>query len=51
LAALAARLIESAASDVAHPFDHVVVGVVELGLEHLEVAHLESGNVLFRIGT
>lgn len=40
--ALAARLVETAAPDVAHPFDDVMVGVVELGLEHLQVAHLEA---------
>ena len=36
-------LVEPAPADVPDPFDDVVVGVVELGLEDLEVAHLEAG--------
>lgn len=40
---LAARLVDARAADVAHPFDDVVVTVVELGLKHLQVAHLEAG--------
>ena len=38
----AARLVQPALADVAHPLDDVVVAVVEFGLEHLEVAHLEA---------
>ena len=40
--ALAARLVQATAANVAHPFDDVMVGVVELRLEHLQVAHLEA---------
>lgn len=40
---LAAGLVDARAADVAHPFDHVVVTVVELGLKHLQVTHLEAG--------
>ena len=39
----AARLVQPALADVAHPLDDVVVAVVELGLEHFQVAHLEAG--------
>lgn len=41
--ALAAGLVDARAADVAHPFDDVVVTVVELGLKHLQVTHLEAG--------
>lgn len=37
---LTPSLVQPAATDVPHPFDHVVVRVVELRLEHLQVAHL-----------
>lgn len=40
---LAAGLVDARAADVAHPFDDVVVTVVELGLKHLQVTHLEAG--------
>ena len=39
---LTACFVEAALADVAHPLDDVVVAVVEFGLEHLEVAHLEA---------
>lgn len=39
---LAARFIDAGAADVSHPFDDIVVTVVELGLEHLQVAHLQT---------
>lgn len=39
---LAAGFVDARAADVAHPFDHVVVTVVELGLEDLQVADLET---------
>ena len=35
--------IRNIQSDPPDPFDDIVVGVVELGLEHLQVAHLEAG--------
>ena len=39
----AARLVGAGTSDIAHPLDHLVIGVVELRLEHLQVAHLKAG--------
>lgn len=39
---LAAGFVDAGAADVPHPFDDVVVTVVELGLKHLQVAHLET---------
>lgn len=51
---LAASLVEATPADVAHPFDDVMVAVVQLGLEHFEVAHLEprgsKGNLQQRRG-
>lgn len=38
---LAARLVDAAAPDVAHPFNNIVVAVVKLWLEDLQVAYLE----------
>lgn len=40
---LAAGFIDSRAADVPHPFDDIMVTVVELGLKHLQVAHLQAG--------
>lgn len=40
---LAASFIDAGAADVPHPFDDIVVTVVELGLKHLQVAHLQAG--------
>lgn len=40
--ALASGLVESRPSDVAHPFDYIMVRIVELRLKHLEVANLEA---------
>lgn len=40
---LAASFVDAGAADVPHPFDDVVVTVVELGLKHLQVAHLQTG--------
>ena len=37
----ASSLVDPAATDVAHPFDDIMVTVVELGLKHLEVSHLQ----------
>ena len=39
---LAACFVDAGAADVPHPFDHIVVTVVELGLKHLQIAHLET---------
>lgn len=47
---LAACLVDAAAADIAHPFDDVVVTVVQLGLEHLQVAHLEPGRSKWHLG-
>ena len=33
-------LVESGTADVPHPFDNVVVVVVQFGLKHLQVPHL-----------
>lgn len=41
MACLAPRLIDAASTNVANPFDDVVVAVVQLGFKHLQVAHLE----------
>lgn len=37
------RFVKSASTDVPDPFDDVMVRVVELGLEHFEIAHLKPG--------
>lgn len=39
---LAAGLIDATAADVTHPFDDIMVAVVQLRLEDLEVAHFQS---------
>lgn len=39
---LAAGLVNATAANVAHPFDDIVVAVVQLRLKHLQVAHLEA---------
>ncbi len=39
---LASGLVEATAADVAHPLDGLVVRVVQLRLEHLQVADLEA---------
>lgn len=39
---LAAGLIDAAAADVTHPFDDIMVAVVQLRLEDLQVAHFQS---------
>lgn len=38
---LAAGLVDAAAADVTHPFDHIVIAVVQLRLEDLQVAHFQ----------
>lgn len=40
---LTSRLVQATASNVANPFDHIVVRVVEFRLEHFQVANLEDG--------
>jgi len=39
---LAACFIETTLADVPHPLDYIVVAVVQLGLKHLQIAHLET---------
>lgn len=39
---LAAGLIDAAATDVTHPFDDIMIAVVELWLEDLQVTHFQS---------
>lgn len=41
-ASLAAGLVEARATDVADPFDDIMVAVVQLALKHLQEAHLEA---------
>lgn len=38
----AAGFIDARAADVPHPFNNVMVTVVELRLKHLQVAHLQA---------
>jgi hypothetical protein len=37
---LASCFVESTSANVANPFDDIVVGVVELGLKHFQIANL-----------
>lgn len=39
---LCAGLVQPTFADVAHPLHYIMVAVVELGLKHLEVAHLQT---------
>lgn len=39
---LAACLINATSANVAHPFDDIMVAVVQLRFKHLQVAHLEA---------
>ena len=39
---LASGFIEATAANVSDPFDGFIVRVVELGLKHLQIAHLEA---------
>ena len=41
VAGLGSGLVEPALADVADPLHDVVVAVVQFGLKHLEVAHLQ----------
>ena len=47
---LAAGLINAAAANVAHPFDDIVVAVVQLRFKHLQVAHLEARRCEWHLG-
>lgn len=38
---LAASLVDATLANVAHPFDNIMVTVVQLGLKHLQVTHLQ----------
>ena len=39
---LTARFVEAASSDVADPFDDVVIGIVQFGLKHFQIANFEA---------
>lgn len=41
LLGLASGLVDPAPADVPHPFDHIVVTVVQLWLKDFQVAHLQ----------
>lgn len=47
---LAAGLINAAAANVAHPFDDIMVAVVQLRFKHLQVAHLEARGCEWHLG-
>lgn len=47
---LAACFIDATSANVAHPFDDVVVAVVQLRFKHLQVAHLEAGGREWHLG-
>ena len=47
---LAAGLINATAANVAHPFDDIVVAVVQLRFKHLQVAHLEARRREWHLG-
>lgn len=47
---LAAGLINATAADVAHPFDDIMVAVVQLRFKHLQVAHLEARGCEWHLG-
>lgn len=37
---LATSFVKPTSSDIPHPFNHVVVGVVEFGFKHLQISNL-----------
>ena len=39
---LASGFIEATAADVSDPFDGLIVRIVQLGLKHFQIAHLEA---------
>jgi hypothetical protein len=41
---LTSSLVETATTNVAHPFDDIMIGIVELGFEHFQIANLEGDN-------
>ena len=47
---IAAGLINAAAANVAHPFDDIMVAVVQLRFKHLQVAHLEARGCEWHLG-
>lgn len=47
---LAAGLINATAANVAHPFDDIMVAVVQLRFKHLQVAHLEARGREWHLG-
>lgn len=47
---LAAGLINAAAANVPHPFDDIMVAVVQLRFKHLQVAHLEARGCKWHLG-
>lgn len=38
---LTSSLVDAASANVAHPFDNIMITVVQLGLKHLQVTHLQ----------
>lgn len=47
---LAASLINATAANVAHPFDDIMVAVVQLRFKHLQVAHFEARGRKWHLG-
>lgn len=47
---LAAGLINATAANVAHPFDDIMVAVVQLRFKHLQVTHLEARGGEWHLG-
>lgn len=47
---LAAGFINATAANVSHPFDDIMVAVVQLRLEYLQVAHLEARGREWHLG-
>lgn len=47
---LAACLINATSANVAHPFDDIMVAVVQLRFKHLQVAHLETRGCEWHLG-
>lgn len=47
---LAAGFINATAANVSHPFDDIVVAVVQLRFEYLQVAHLEARRREWHLG-
>lgn len=47
---LAAGFVNATSANVAHPFDDIVVAVVQLRLKYLQVAHLEARRRKWHLG-